>query len=131
MKKILVPLFLLIISFNAYGEWKDVTQVQANDNVYTFYVDFDSIKTNGNVYYWGLRDALKPDQFGDLSLKFLKEVHCNTPLKSRFLSRLYYTQPMGKGSTSTENNKPSEWIFLPPESGGEEQANIVCNYANQ
>ena len=45
MKKILVPLFSLIISFNAYGEWTFVAKGEPiNNNVHTHYVDFDSVK---------------------------------------------------------------------------------------
>ena len=75
MKKILVPLFSLIISFNAYGEWTFVVKGEpSNNNVYTHYVDFDSVKINGNIYNWQLTDYLKPEPFGDLSVKFFLKV---------------------------------------------------------
>ena len=132
MKKILVPLFSLIISFNAYGEWTFVVKGEpSNNNVYTHYVDFDSVKINGNIYNWQLTDYLKPEPFGDLSVKFLYENDCNIPQKRRVLSQLYYTQPMGEGSTSTTNNKPLEWTYVTPDSVGEFLLNSVCAYANQ
>ena len=132
MKKILVPLFSLIFSFNAYGEWTFVTEgVPINNNSHTHYVDFDSVKVNGNVYHWELIDYLKPDKYGDLSAKTLFENDCNVPQKRRMLSQLYYTQPMGKGSTSTTNNKPTEWYYLVSNSVGEEASNRACNFANQ
>jgi hypothetical protein len=128
MKKILVPLLSLIVSFNAYGEWTKVAENKSGD---TFYVDFDSVKVNGNVYYWQLVDYLKPDQWGDLSAKTLYETNCNIPQKDRVLSALYYTQPMGEGSTSTTDNKPREWKYLVFNSAGEEASNRACNFANQ
>ena len=132
MKKILVPLFSLIISFNAYGEWTFVAEGETtNNNVHRNYVDFDSVKINGNIYNWQLTDYLKPDQFGDLSFKFLYENDCNIPQKRRVLSQLYYTQPMGEGSTSTTNNKPHRWSYLVADSIWEEVSNRVCDYANQ
>jgi hypothetical protein len=131
MKKILVPLFLLIISFNAYGEWKPVFEVSRNGNLITIYVDFDNIKTNGNVYHWELLDKLKPDRFGDLSAKILYESDCNVPQKRRMLSQLYYTQPMGEGSTSATNNKSAEWQYPIPETSGATVTDAICAYANQ
>ena len=128
MKKILVSLFSLIVSFNAYGEWTIVAESIDGD---TDYVDFDSVKVNGNVYHWALRDYLKPDRWGDLSNKTLFESDCNVPQKRRRLSQLYYTQPMGKGSTSTTSNKPTEWSYLLSNSVAEETTNRVCAYANQ
>ena len=128
MKKILVPLLSLIVSFNAYGEWTMVAESIDGD---TDYVDFDSVKVNGNVYHWELIDYLKPDQWGDLSAKILSESDCNIPRKRRMLSQLYYTQPMGEGSTSTTNNKPHRWSYLVADSIWEEVSNRVCDYANQ
>ena len=127
MKKILVPLFSLIISFNAYGEWTFVGGADGK----SYYVDFDSVKVNGNVYHWELIDYLKPDRWGDLSAKVLSESDCNIPRKRRMLSQLYYTQPMGEGSTSTTDNKPREWEYLVFNSAGEEASNRACNFANQ
>ena len=132
MNKILVPLFSLIVSFNAYGEWTFFAESEPSDSDFrTFYVDFDSVKVNGNVYHWELIDYLKPDQWGDLSAKILSESDCNIPRKRRMLSQLYYTQPMGEGSTSTTNNKPDEWTYITPDSVGESLLNSVCTYANQ
>ena len=132
MKKILVPLFSLIVSFNAYGEWTFVAESEPSDSDFrTFYVDFDSVKVNGNIYHWELVDYLKPDQWGDLSAKILWETDCNIPQKYRMLSSLYYIQPMGKGSTSTTSNKPSDWFYIIPASVDEAITNSVCAYANQ
>lgn len=132
MKKILVPLFSLIISFNAYGEWTFVAEgVPINNTSHTHYVDFDSVKVNGNVYHWKLSDYSKPDQWGDLSFKYLFETDCNIPQKARVLSQLYYTQPMGEGSTSTTSNKPSDWFYIIPASVDEAITNSVCAYAKQ
>ena len=132
MKKILIPLFSLIISFNAYGKWEVVASANTVDNnKSTYYMDFDNIKVNGNVYFWEIEDQLKPDRFGDLSNKALFEVDCNVPQRTRILSVLYYTQPMAEGSISTQDNKPSDWKYTIPESVGETKANIACMYANQ
>ena len=131
MNKILVPLFSLIVSFNAYGEWTNVGEADAAGNINTYYVDFDSLKINGNVYYWELVDKLKPDEFGDLSLKNLFEADCNVPRKRRKLSSSYHTEPMGKGLAVAIDNSTRKWQYLPPESVGAASLNSACNFANQ
>ena len=68
MKKLLIPLFSILISFNSYGEWKELGMNVAGD---TFYIDKDIIKEhNRYVYWWVLKDYLKPDEYGTLSEKF-------------------------------------------------------------
>ena len=132
MKKILVSLFSLIISFNAYGDWKPIYEASSsNGNLITFYLDSDNIKTNGNVYYWELSDYLNPNPFGDLSGMILYESDCNVPQKRRMLSQLYYIQPMGKGPTSSTTNQPTEWRYSIPETPGETITEAICAYANQ
>jgi hypothetical protein len=127
MKKILVIIFSILISFNSYGEWTKVPSSLDR----TVYVDFDSIKVNMHIYYWSLADYLKPDQFGDISSLILTELDCKPPRKRRTLSALYYTQPMGKGSPTLTDNKAQEWRHLPRGSSGMDQMKIVCNYAGQ
>ena len=132
MNKILIQLFSLIISFNAYGKWEVVAWANGPDNNRsTYYMDFDNIKINGNVYFWEIEDKLKPDPFGDLSNKALIEVDCNVPQRTRMLSVFYYTQPMAEGPISDQNNKPHDWQYTPPGSIAETKANIACIYTNQ
>ena len=98
----------------------------------TYYIEYDTVKeNNGYVYYWELADYLKPDQFGDLSNKVLREVDCDIPRKWRYLSQLYYTQPMASGSTSTTYNNASEWKYPSPNSVGETMINEACDYAGK
>tara|TARA_B110001469_G_scaffold45146_1_gene44246 strand:+ start:149 stop:532 length:384 start_codon:yes stop_codon:yes gene_type:complete len=127
MKKILVPLFSLMMSFNAYGEQQVVTEIQGH----TYYVDFDSIKVNGNVFYWRLRDYLKPDEWGDMSSSLLHELDCKTPHKERMLSAFFYTQPMGKGSPSTVVNETKEWSYSPSDTARGIIMDAVCVYTRQ
>ena len=52
MKKLLVLLFSILISFNTYGEWVKVsTTIDGTE----YYVEIDTIKEhNGYVYSWRL-----------------------------------------------------------------------------
>jgi len=127
-KKTLVILCSLLISFNSYAEWTQTINSESGD---VYYVDFDSIKIKGNVYYWGMVDYLKPDEWGDMSSKSLYELDCNVPQKERKLAISFYTQPMGKGSPSTEINTTQEWIYGVPNTIGMGLIEQICDHANQ
>ena len=59
MKKLLILLFSLLISFNSFGGW---TKVADDSNGDQFFIDKDTIKEhNGSVFFWKLRDYIKPD----------------------------------------------------------------------
>ena len=50
MKKLLILLFSILISFNSYGEWTKITETINGD---TFYIDISFIKENGGyVFFW-------------------------------------------------------------------------------
>ena len=90
MKKLLVLLFSLLISFNSYGEW---TKINKSGIGTTFYIDIETIKEqNGYVYYWTMWDKLKPDKYGDKSYKFYHQGDCE-PVRVKYLSYIYYKQP--------------------------------------
>ena len=127
MNKTLVILFSLLISFNSYGERQALAEVQGD----IYYVDFDTIKISGNVFYWRFSDYLKPDEWGDMSSSILNELDCKIPHKERILSALFYTQPMSKGSPSTTVNEAREWAYSPPNSAGAIIMDAVCIHTRQ
>jgi hypothetical protein len=92
MKKLLILLFSLLISFNSYGEWEKLGKNVSGD---TFYIDTDTIKEhNGYVYWWVLNDYLKPNEYGDMSGKTYVQGDCGVN-RYKWLSIIYYKQPMG------------------------------------
>ena len=134
MKKVikaLTVLSLITVAFASpvFAEWIKVGKNVSGD---TWYIDHDTVKeNNGYVYHWELQDRLKPNKYGDLSVKVLSEADCDIPRKYRYLSQLYYTQPMASGSTSTTNNDTSEWKYPSPNSVGEAMINAACDYAGK
>tara|TARA_B100000953_G_scaffold297658_1_gene292919 strand:- start:261 stop:644 length:384 start_codon:yes stop_codon:yes gene_type:complete len=127
MKKLLVLLFSILISFNSYGEWVKVTE-SATGN--THYVDTDTIKEhNGYVYWWELNDYLKPDKWGDMSHKVYRQGDCDVN-RDKPLSYIYYKQRMGEGKSEVYNPPNPEWSYPPPESIGESISNYVCDYVD-
>ena len=129
MKKILILLFSMLISFNSYGEWTAVSESVDGDIAY---IDYNNIKkNNGYVYYWELYDMIKPMPIGAgiFSAKTYNEVFCDTPMKFRVISSRYYSLPMGEGPSDIDNTT-YDWTYPDPGSTLENTLNIVCEYTN-
>ena len=127
MKKILVLLFSLLISFNSYGEW---TRIINNIEGDVIYVDNQTIKSVSNMrYYYQLLDYVSPTEFGDLSDTAYKQIDCKT-YKGKLLSVNYYSEPLGRGNP-TEGSGPrpnSKWKSYPINSIAYESAKYACNF---
>jgi hypothetical protein len=113
----------LMFSSPSYAEWEKVTEsVDGN----TFYVDFGRIrKHDGFVYYWRLRDYLKPNKWGDLSSKVYEQVDCKL-LRFKDLSYSSHKEPMG-GGTGDPYTPPDKWNYPPPNSSIEVILKSVCS----
>ena len=109
----------------SYAEW---TEVGTHVDGHKYYVDFETIKKNGGyIYYWRLRDYIKPDKWGDFSSKVFQQVDCKLS-KYIVLGDSYHTGPMGGGETSTSSNDPdTEWSNIVPGSIGELVQKSVCS----
>ena len=114
MKKLLLLLFSLMLSFNSYGEkWFDVS---SDANGTTYYLDGDSIKKNGGyVYHWEMEDLLKPDEYGIMSVKRYEQSDCGVN-RYKILSLYVYYQPMGRGISKTIPLPSPEWKYPPSSS---------------
>ena len=125
MKKLLILLFSILISFNSYGEWTKV--VEGVDGT-THYIDKEKVKEHGvYVYWWQLYDFLKPDDMGIMSYKVYNQGFC---LINRYkpLSGVFYIQPMGEGSGESMENPPDIWIYVLPENTDGVMLKYVCDY---
>ena len=97
MKKLLLLLFSLMVSFNSYAGWKKVGEDALSD----YYFDKSLIKErDGYVYWWVLLDGLKPSPDGYLSYKIYKQGNCRT---NQFLTlkAVWYKDSMARGSGDT------------------------------
>ncbi len=117
MKKLLILLFSILISFNSYGEWTEInyeyTQTEEGE---TYYVDKDTItKQDGYVYWWMLFDEPLMPFSEDMSIKAYIQGDCGVN-RIKILSNISYKQPMGEGigETFTETT-PVEWQSLLPD----------------
>ena len=125
MKKILINFIaLLMFSTPSFANWVKVASTANNDD---FYVDFERIRKNdGYVYYWVLLDYLKPDKWGDLSVKVYSQGDCES-FKYKELSSSYHTYPMGLGEPSTLAKPSPQWKYPPPNSSVEIILDKVCS----
>ena len=73
MKKLLVLIFSILISFNTYGEWILVT----GDDIADGYIETDTItKQNEYVYFWILQNKHTRDKYGTMSAKIYTQGDC-------------------------------------------------------
>jgi len=125
MKKLTILLFSIFISFNSYGEWTKRGKDTGGD---THYLDTDTIKKHdGYVYYWDLTDYLKPAETGTMSVKIYFQGDCGVN-RTKFLSYIFYGQPMGMGSEETYSPPNPEWKYPSPDSVGGTNLKYVCDY---
>ena len=131
MKKLLLLLFSLILSFNSYGEW---TKTSEDIDGASFYIDFETVNKldNGYVVFWMMADVdLNKD--GYMSSKTYWQGDCNLS-RMKALSLIQYKEPMGLGESQSASESEVElagWEYLPPDSIGLDILETVCSLADQ
>ena len=127
MKKLLVLLFSILISFNSYGEWTEVSYNKIDDKVY---VDNNSIREhNGYVYWWELGDLKEPLTSGGkrfFSTKVYNQGDCGV-FRYRVIDFHIFQQQMGEGRNESYTPENPEWIYHFPDSIGESLLDYACN----
>jgi hypothetical protein len=110
MKKLLLLLFSLMLSFNSYGEW---TLTYGWDNGDSAYVDLETIKEiNGYVYWWELKNFPSGEFEGNKSVMIYAQGDCEMS-RYKTLSMTLFKEAMGQGeSTSWDFN---EWEYPRPD----------------
>ena len=127
MMKTLTVLFALTLSVmfssTSFAGWTKVSESVSGN---TFYVDFERIrKHDGLVYFWRLRDYLKPDEYGVLSAKVYKQGDCKV-FRFKTLSYSFHKEPMGRGTGDVHESVKKDWKYPHPNSVGETILNRVC-----
>ena len=119
--------FTVMFSSTSYADW---TKVGENVVKTVFYVDFDRIRKHGGyVYWWDLGDYLKPTSQGHLSSKTYNQGDCKL-FRSRSLTGIFYKEPMGGGTSQSDNTPDKEWTYPHPNSSGEITLKKICEYEN-
>ena len=128
MKKLLILLFSILISFNSYGGWTEISQNSAG---YTYYLDKDTIKKDaGYVYWWEMNSSPKLDDYGHRSSQIYRQGDCGV-FRDKPMSYVYFRQSMGKGEFDyISTPEDPKWFFPLPGSVSEIILNFVCDYVN-
>ena len=130
MKKLLILLFSLFISFNSYANWEWIKVTISSENGNIFYIDKKTIKNdNGYVYWYELSDYKKPDKFGDMSAIIYSQGDCGVN-RSRILSGIFFKQAMGTIESSRGDNPNPEWNYTFPGQIDAQLLDYACNNVN-
>ena len=125
MKHLTITLLTLLLSMGAWAEWTLATENEAGDK---FYIDFDSIEfKEEKMYVWLLNDYAVPTIYGHLSMKVKYEVDCQTPVKDRYLSNVFYEGAMGKGKIMRTLNETGEWYYVKEETSASFLYSELCS----
>ena len=116
-------MFIVALSSPSYAKW---TKVIKDTNGNTYYIDLERIrKVDGYVYWWDLKDLLKPNKYGLLSGKAYNQGDCKL-FRIKILNYVHHTQPMGRDVGEASNPKNPEWQYPPPNSVNETILKAVC-----
>ena len=123
MKKLLILLFSILISFNSYGEWIKVGTTSGADH----YLHLENSREhNGYVYYWSMMDYFEPYK-GYMSDQVYSQGDCKI-FRFRPIEGTFYKKPMGEGETKPYPPPPEKWRNPRPNSIGAIELNLVCDY---
>jgi len=104
--------------------WKLITINNLEDPIF---VKKDRIiEGDGYVFFEVLTDHIKPDKFGDKSVKTYIQGDCRLN-RQKYLSAFFSTTQMGQGPGETIT-PPDEWEYPDSNSAGEDVLNWVCDY---
>ena len=124
MKKIILLLFSLMLSFNSYGEWSYIGEDDNGESRY--YIDLETLrKIDDYVYYWSLVDFDKLDEFGNMSAVNYSQGDCGIT-RVKMLTAVSYKKPMGEEAVDTYTAPNPEWEYVPPYTVGEFLLNTSC-----
>lgn len=125
MKKLIILLFSILISFNSYGKWEELS---LNKNGDMFYIDVDRIKEHkGYADYWGLRNAFEANKYGDMSSSLHYQADC-VANRFRTLEFIFHKLPMGRGESTQEESEDKGWVYAPPKTTARLTLNYACDY---
>ena len=114
----------MVFATPSYAQWTKVAEATTGD---IFYLDFGRIREHqGYVYYWTLQDNLKPDRQGNISYILYEQGDCQL-FRTKPLSFVFYTGPMGSGSRDSQTSLIDDWQYPTPNSLVEDLLKTVCD----
>ena len=120
MKKLLLLLFSLMLSFNSYGEWTEVWESEDGDNIF---IAFDRLVVKDEyVFSWIMSSNNKTSE------QVYLQSDCDL-IRMKTIQATSYDEPLGKGKSIKLKDEP--WEYLAPESGGEFMVELLCGLAKE
>tara|TARA_Y100000294_G_scaffold143408_1_gene137953 strand:+ start:230 stop:649 length:420 start_codon:yes stop_codon:yes gene_type:complete len=119
VKKLLLLLFSLTLSFNSYGEW---VELGVSDGVSGF-IELDAIKerSDGHVYWWMMLSDVNESE------KYHFKSDCEGE-RTYLLQYDFHTEPMGGGEVSS-TNPDAGWQYHAPDTKMNFFIKFVCGLA--
>lgn len=124
MKKLLLLLISLLLSYSSYGEEDTVGDwfKAFTDDDISWYINLQKIQErDGLVYFWYMASAKEGSQTA------LTENDCMLS-RSRYLESIEYDEPLMEGEAIYLPNE-DEWVYFPPDSIGDILQMIACELA--
>lgn len=123
--RIILCFLLTLVAAPAWAEWVKVGV--ANDGRFTFYIDPDSIRKDGNLRkVWEIQDRRQRDKDGVMSWRARSEYDCKEE-QTRILALSKHSEPMAGGETLwSRHGDAGEWSDIPPGSIVESALKRVC-----
>ena len=123
MKKILLLLFSLTLSFNSYGEW---TELPASNSEEQGFIDFDNLqeRSDGYVYWWMMTS------YSNASEKLYIQTDCQAG-RIKPLQEDYHNEPMGGGDLTSSIESDIGWYYPAPDTGIYRFVEVACEMAKQ
>ena len=145
MKKLLILLFSILISFNCfglqrvlvpelnlYGEWTKFFTDEEGE----IFIQKDTIaEKDGFVYWWTLGNLNQPDdENGMMSFTIYNQGDCNLN-RTKGIHVVFYEKPMGMGTSDRyfqddEYISYNEWEYTTPETITSDLLDYVCEYVD-
>ena len=111
-----------MLSFSSYAGWTKLIEDGDGDS---YYIDFDTIEEkNGHVYWWQMRDYLKPSK-GNKIVKTLTKGDCAIS-RSSGVSYIFYKPPMIGGEKDLFSPIKPEWDYLVSGSVAKKLLDVSC-----
>jgi hypothetical protein len=128
MRKVILMMLLAVVSSSAMAGW--VAVVNATDNSFTIYADYNSIRKSGNMAeMWFMDDfeTAKKEAGGNLYMSSKEQFRFDCRRKiSRTIAYSFHSGKMGEGAVVYSDTNPSEWEPILPDSKMEVFWKIAC-----
>ena len=115
MKKLVLFILVgIIFSFPSFSEWKEMGEIE-NENQGKYYIESNSIvKDSGNVFFWKMLSWRGANEYGTQSVKIYIKGDCKIK-RIKTLSYVMYTGSKGTGESETQESKNINWKYPTPE----------------